>query len=535
MLQELEEQMRASGEGAAEARVMGLGLEESDEGEESGEGQEDEEGKRRPAAKEAARRKRPHAGAAGGGARRMVGVDGSCKRTRHAAAAAAAADADVEAAGGPEGQSSAGAGTEPAMLRGQVRAARAHTPISLRGAPLPTAPAGMVSGATVADAAMPGVAVAGVSGKRSWTATRAASATPKTASVDPFAVETDWATVATTPSAASRDSTSGAHTGHAASSAVRVATNFSGAPLPPMNEQAEEPLVSHAPVVAPNTTVASDADVLAPPTKRRRPAAAAAAEWDGDEGLLEGASLLLPSAAQSVLLEEAFPDTGLAADFAAEKARKPVSPTQLPWARARWARLALPTPLMPHLDSTSRWCPSSPQVALADAEAPPVEEEGAMPGWGSWGGLGAKASGNCSPTFPVLLSAATCSRAPSRFQPNRREPAKRSAAEVRAELLAAAAARRKDAALRHVIVSEKRDKKAAAFTTSGVPFPFKTRQQFERSVRAPLGLEWNPTASHAALTRPKVHTTRGVVIDPLADHLKRPRGGEPGRKAKTKK
>ena len=31
MLQELEEQMRASGEGAAEARVMGLGLEENDE------------------------------------------------------------------------------------------------------------------------------------------------------------------------------------------------------------------------------------------------------------------------------------------------------------------------------------------------------------------------------------------------------------------------------------------------------------------------------------------------------------------------
>ena len=106
---------------------------------------------------------------------------------------------------------------------------------------------------------------------------------------------------------------------------------------------------------------------------------------------------------------------------------------------------------------------------------------------------------------------------------------------VRAELLAAAAAKRKDAALRNVVISEKRDKKAAAFTTSGVPFPFKTREQFERSVRAPLGPEWNPAASHAALTKPKVHTLKGVIIDPLADHHKRQAGAEPKGKPKASK
>ena len=106
---------------------------------------------------------------------------------------------------------------------------------------------------------------------------------------------------------------------------------------------------------------------------------------------------------------------------------------------------------------------------------------------------------------------------------------------MRAELLAAAAAKRKDAALRNVVISEKRDKKAAAFTTSGVPFPFKTREQFERSMRAPLGPEWNPAASHAALTKPKVHTLKGVIIDPLADHHKRQAGAEPKGKPKASK
>ena len=116
-------------------------------------------------------------------------------------------------------------------------------------------------------------------------------------------------------------------------------------------------------------------------------------------------------------------------------------------------------------------------------------------------------------------------------------PARRSAEEVRAELLAQAAASRKDAALRNVIISEKRDKKAAAFTTSGVPFPFKSREQFERSVRAPIGLEWNPATSHADMIKAKVSTVKGAIIDPLADHNKRRPGDEPkGKKGgRTKK
>jgi U3 small nucleolar RNA-associated protein 14 len=111
-------------------------------------------------------------------------------------------------------------------------------------------------------------------------------------------------------------------------------------------------------------------------------------------------------------------------------------------------------------------------------------------------------------------------------KPDRRaEARKQSAAEARAQLLLEAAARRKDAALKHVIVSEKRNKRAAALTTAGVPFPFSSREQFERSLRAPLGREWNTTASHKAMTAPSVVVQKGSVIDPIAAHRKAaPRG-----------
>ena len=122
-------------------------------------------------------------------------------------------------------------------------------------------------------------------------------------------------------------------------------------------------------------------------------------------------------------------------------------------------------------------------------------------GWGSWGGMGAK-------------------------RDRRAEERKRTAAEAREALLAEAAAKRKDAALRNVIVSEKRDKKAAQFTTAGVPFPFTSREQFERSLRQPIGKEWNTSASHTALTAPKLTRARGAAIAPIAVHHKTAQGGK---------
>jgi U3 small nucleolar RNA-associated protein 14 len=150
------------------------------------------------------------------------------------------------------------------------------------------------------------------------------------------------------------------------------------------------------------------------------------------------------------------------------------------------------------------------KARLAEVEAPKDDGGAAeLPGWGSWSGLGAK--------------------------PDRRaEERKQTAAEARAALIAEAAARRKDAALRNVIISEKRDKKAAQFTTAGVPFPFSSREQFERSLRAPLGKEWNTAASHKALTAPSMTVVQGAVIAPIAMHNKAVAGATGGGKSKGK-
>ena len=69
-------------------------------------------------------------------------------------------------------------------------------------------------------------------------------------------------------------------------------------------------------------------------------------------------------------------------------------------------------------------------------------------------------------------------------------------------------------------MSEKRNKRASQFTTAGVPFPFTNRDQFERSMRAPLGREWNTAASHKSLVAPSITVTKGITIDPIAQHHK---------------
>ena len=174
------------------------------------------------------------------------------------------------------------------------------------------------------------------------------------------------------------------------------------------------------------------------------------------DDLVAGASLIAPAPRQRRMIDEAFPQAGV--ELEVEKAQ------------------------------------------LVEDEAAAGESAAALPGWGSWGGLGA---------------------VPSRNDERKAQ----SAAEARSQLLQDAAARRKDAALRHVIVSEKRNKKAAAFTTAGVPFPFSSREQFERSLRAPLGREWNTAASQKSLVAPKVVIAKGAAIDPIAPRRKAQRSG----------
>ncbi|KAF1586331.1 hypothetical protein FQV11_0005664, partial [Eudyptes moseleyi] len=106
-----------------------------------------------------------------------------------------------------------------------------------------------------------------------------------------------------------------------------------------------------------------------------------------------------------------------------------------------------------------------------------------LPGWGEWGGTGLKPSAKKVKRF--LL------------KPPPAPP-------------------RKDQHLPHVIVSEQRNIHAAAHQVSELPFPFERHQQFEQSIRTPVGPTWNTQRAFQKLTAPRVVTRAGHIIQPIS-------------------
>ncbi|KAF9447857.1 small-subunit processome [Macrolepiota fuliginosa MF-IS2] len=113
----------------------------------------------------------------------------------------------------------------------------------------------------------------------------------------------------------------------------------------------------------------------------------------------------------------------------------------------------------------------------------PKDVDTTIPGWGSWGGQGAK-------------------RAPPKLE--------------RIKKIAGIDPKsRADYDKKHVIISEKRDKKAAKYLIKDLPYPYTSRAQFERSMEQPLGKEWNTRVGFQRGTLPRVVKKPGVIIDPL--------------------
>lgn len=118
--------------------------------------------------------------------------------------------------------------------------------------------------------------------------------------------------------------------------------------------------------------------------------------------------------------------------------------------------------------------------ALEESEE---EEEQELPGWGAWGGQGVKKH---------------------KFKPKATKPAPARPKE-----------QRKDAGLKHVIINDKKPKKALKYAAEAVPFPYKTKEQYEAGMRMPLGKEWNTATTHKRNIVPAVTTKTGTIIHPL--------------------
>jgi len=109
------------------------------------------------------------------------------------------------------------------------------------------------------------------------------------------------------------------------------------------------------------------------------------------------------------------------------------------------------------------------------------EKEDALPGWGSWSGKGVK-------------------KRKKKMTKVEKKPKSNN---------------RKDAKLKNVIINERRIKKSVKYMVSDIPHPFETREQYEKSLRAPVGKEWTTINTHKEAIRPRVLTMPGKIIHPL--------------------
>ncbi|KAK2595425.1 hypothetical protein QQS21_006835 [Conoideocrella luteorostrata] len=70
---------------------------------------------------------------------------------------------------------------------------------------------------------------------------------------------------------------------------------------------------------------------------------------------------------------------------------------------------------------------------------------------------------------------------------------------------------RKDAKLDRVIINEKRIKKNDRYLASQLPHSYESRQQYERSLRLPVGPEWMTKETFQDSTKPRVLMKQGVI------------------------
>ena len=116
-----------------------------------------------------------------------------------------------------------------------------------------------------------------------------------------------------------------------------------------------------------------------------------------------------------------------------------------------------------------------------------------LPGWGTWDGAG----------MP---------------KPKRRKtetPFAKAARERLEDARANAASKRSDRKMRHVILNEKRIKQATDLTLSSVPFPFTSREQWEREVDTSMCRETMSATAFMDTVKRRVQVTPGTVIEPI--------------------
>ena len=129
-----------------------------------------------------------------------------------------------------------------------------------------------------------------------------------------------------------------------------------------------------------------------------------------------------------------------------------------------------------------------------EEELPDVERPTLLPGWGAW-----KGSVKSTPKWIIDQN--------------------KKADTIREKALKS----RKDAKMKRVIISERYDKKAAAYNVEKLPRGYDSKAVYEGSMRTPLGADVNTEKQFRKLTKPKILKPSGAIIAPI----KFPRNAKP--------
>jgi len=114
-------------------------------------------------------------------------------------------------------------------------------------------------------------------------------------------------------------------------------------------------------------------------------------------------------------------------------------------------------------------------------------------GWGSWAGEGA----------PLPKPAR---KLPKHLKPPEKKLPKR---------------KRQDEKRRNVIINEKRVKKTSNnYQIANIPYPYTSREEYERAMAGGVGSEWNTTGGVKNMTRSEILTRAGKIIQPLSKKVK---------------
>ncbi|KAI9596239.1 small-subunit processome [Syncephalis fuscata] len=138
------------------------------------------------------------------------------------------------------------------------------------------------------------------------------------------------------------------------------------------------------------------------------------------------------------------------------------------------------------------------EAEMSEEEGRTKDDTDTMPGWGQWGGSGTN----------------TTKRKPK--QPSSSSSSSSNYKKARSTIIRGVEKdKRRDAKLKEVIISEKVIKKTKKYAVDAVPFPYKDRAQYERSLQQPLGPEWNTDKVFKKTIQPRLESRNGMVIDAL--------------------